>query len=430
VDRETALQLLTSGESGVVQWNNWVGDPKGSAGIADIDLTGAELSDAKLGGVNLSGANLSAAKLDWADLKAADFSGACLHGADLSRADLTGANLSGADLSEAIFQKCYLSGANLSGANLLEADLTGCDLEAADLSGSNLRDADFEGSDLSGAKLTSADLMFANLGLIRLDDADLTNAICGFTNFGNTNLSATAGLDSVRHIGPSTIGIDTCELSGGKLPEAFLRGCGLSPWQILSVKCYDYALTPSQFNDLCSRIFTAWTKSRLTLGGCFISYSWNDSEFAEKLRTRLIKEGINAWLDKHDLVAGEIQKQVWRAIQIQQVVILVLSDASTKSDWVENELDMARAKEKAEGRTVLCPVSLDDAWKTKIEASSGPGDPSRPLWLTLKQKLILDFSKWKTKAFDAQFQKLLHGLQVNYGPAATSGTDPADASGK
>jgi len=42
-------------------------------------------------------------------------------------------------------------------------------------------------------------------------------------------------------------------------------------------------------------------------------------------------------------------------------VLLVLSDASVRSDRVENELDMARSKEKAEGQAVLCPVTLDDA---------------------------------------------------------------------
>ncbi len=77
---------------------------------------------------------------------------------------------------------------------------------------------------------------------------------------------------------------------------------------------------------------------------------------------------------------------------------------------------MARNKEKSEGRAVLCPVALDDAWKAKVAAKDGPGDPSRPLWRTLTQKLVIDFSRWKTKAFDASFNKLLRGLKKNYGP--------------
>lgn len=104
--------------------------------------------------------------------------------------------------------------------------------------------------------------------------------------------------------------------------------------------------------------------------------------------------------------------------QLNHVVILVLSEDSVRSDWVENELDMARQKEKAEGRAVLCPIAFDDAWKAKLDASGGPGDPKRALWLTLEAKLVMDFSAWKTKAFGEEFGKLLRGLRVNYGPKA------------
>ena len=78
---------------------------------------------------------------------------------------------------------------------------------------------------------------------------------------------------------------------------------------------------------------------------------------------------------------------------------------------------MARKKKKAERRPVLCPVALDDAWKQKVELRDGPGDPNRQLWLTLQQKLVVDFSGWKTKASDEAFQKLLRGLKTNYGPS-------------
>jgi hypothetical protein len=137
--------------------------------------------------------------------------------------------------------------------------------------------------------------------------------------------------------------------------------------------------------------------------------------FVDQLRDRLMSEGINVWLDRHDMVAGTIQDQVWRAIQIRHVVILVLSEDSVKSDWVENELDMARQKEKDERRAVLCPIALDGAWKDKVGANDGPGDPSRQLWRTLTQKLVLDFSE-KSEAFDVVFQKLVRGLKPNYGP--------------
>jgi hypothetical protein len=224
------------------------------------------------------------------------------------------------------------------------------------------------------------------------------------------------GLESIRHEGPSTVGVDTLVRSRGRIPEAFLRGCGLMPWEALSAELYHPELTPPELAELWGRIFKARTEGRSMISGCFISYSWEDQKFVDKLYGRLRNEGINVWLDRHDMVAGTIQDQVWRAIQVHHVVIIVLSKASVESDWVENELDMARRKEKDEKRAVLCPIALDDAWKAKVEAKDTPGDPSRALWRTLQQKLAVDFSGWKTKAFRGSFEKLLQGLKLHYGP--------------
>ena len=41
---------------------------------------------------------------------------------------------------------------------------------------------------------------------------------------------------------------------------------------------------------------------------------------------------------------------------------------------------------------------------------------NRALWRTVTDKLIVDFSKWETKAFDDQFKTLMRGLKINYEP--------------
>ncbi len=84
-------------------------------------------------------------------------------------------------------------------------------------------------------------------------------------------------------------------------------------------------------------------------------------------------------------------------------MLLVLSKASIESDWVEHEVKTARKIERETKRDVLCPVSLDEAWKAKV---------TDVLWEHLEKKYILDFSKWKTKAFGGQFDKLLKGLKI------------------
>lgn len=438
MNRDEAIRLLGTGADGIASWNSYrrIND------IFSFNLRGADLRGAYLHGANLRGADLRSAKLAGADLRRADLGRADLSraqletarldGVELQAADLSGADLRGAHLSEAHLRDAVLCGAYFTGADLRRADLRGTDLRDAHLRHLNLHGVNLGGADLRNADLGGADLRDVDLGDADLGDADLTEAtihrtiVCGTnldclfgeTIFGRLDLTQAIGLGSAGHSAPSTVAVETLELSKGMIPEDFLRGCGLSPWEILSTKLYDPAMTPPQLVEVQYEIFDAWTKGKGMINGCFISYSWKDAKFVNKLHDRLTAEGVNVWLDRHDMVAGPIQDQVWRSIQLHHAVILVMSEDSTRSDWVENELDMARRKEKEEGRPVLCPIALDDAWKRKIDAGEGPGDPSRPLWRTLAQKLVLDFSSWKTKKFDEEFGKLVRGLQLHYGPKA------------
>jgi len=84
----------------------------------------------------------------------------------------------------------------------------------------------------------------------------------------------------------------------------------------------------------------------------------------------------------------------------------VVSEHSVQSDWVEYELESARKKEKAEGREVLCPVSLDGAWKGKVDD---------PLWRVVKKAHVVDFSGWREAgAFEGAFGRLLKGMKIYY----------------
>ena len=189
----------------------------------------------------------------------------------------------------------------------------------------------------------------------------------------------------------------------------------MPPWQILEARLNDSNLTAAQITELQYQIFDLRTKGPIHIGGVFVSYSRANSKFVDKLYKQLSDQGVSVWLDRQDIDAGDMQKQVARALRLHDIVVLVLSEASIKSDWVENELDMARRKEKEENRDVLCPVALDDSWKSKLDNESA----NRALWRTLTDKLILDFSKWNTKAFATPFEKLLRGLKKNYPPGST-----------
>jgi hypothetical protein len=350
---------------------------------------------------------LEALDLTHADLTRADLTNADLSRADLTHADLSGANLTHADLTRADLTNAGLSRADLSGATLTEANLT-----VADLSGANLTAAELSWAILNGANLTEANLTGAALFWANFCTADLTGASMAYSHVGDTlfvdvDLSEVRGLESVLPASPSTVGIDTLAKSRGQLPEDFLRACGLQRWEILHAKLYDPALTAAEFAEIQSHIFVERQRGVVGIGGVFISYSHADAKFVDKLYERLGSEGIPAFLDRHDLISGPMQKQITKAIRLADVVVLVLSAASLKSDWVENELDLTLLKETEEKRDVLYPVSLDESWKAKVADAD---EPARVLWRRVPEKNILNFSVWETDAFEREFDKLLQGF--------------------
>ena len=156
------------------------------------------------------------------DLQGAALSGLYLSGFNLIKANLSWANLRQANLSKANLSESYLTKADLSQANLNGADLYGADLGSAILNGTRLRWADLRGVDFNRVDLSQADLSQA-----KLRGANFSQARVGYTAFGGVDLSRVQGLDTVRHLAPSIIGIDTIFRSGGKIPKNFLQQAGV-----------------------------------------------------------------------------------------------------------------------------------------------------------------------------------------------------------
>lgn len=70
--------------------------------------------------------------------------------------DLSGVDLSGARLRFVDFSDANLKGANLENANLRDTNLKGANLQDTNLQGADLQDTNLEGTDLNDANLTGA----------------------------------------------------------------------------------------------------------------------------------------------------------------------------------------------------------------------------------------------------------------------------------
>jgi hypothetical protein len=282
--------------------------------------------------------------------------------------DLSGANLSGYKLNY-----INLSSANLTGANFNKAELLGAKFDRAILDRANLY----------GALLQMASFVWA-----RLDDTKFGNAVMGGTVFGFNDFSQTIGLDSVRHNGPSAISIDSLYKSRGNIPEVFLRGCGVPDEFIIYARSLVEAGKAIQFYS------------------CFISHSSNDQEFAERLYAGLQNKGVRCWFAPEDLKIGDkIRDCIDESIRLRDKLLLILSEHSIASDWVEHEVESALEEERQRGRTILFPIRLDDAVMESNKA-----------WAALirRTRHIGDFTRWKDHdSYQKAFDRLLRDLKAS-----------------
>jgi hypothetical protein len=178
------------------------------------------------------------------------------------------------------------------------------DLSRADLGGAYLISADLRGADLGGAYLSRA----------HLGDADLSQAACWGTSFGDVDLPEVKGLESIRHLGPSTVGVDTLVRSRGKIPEVFLRGCGVPDSFIVNLRALIGAMQPIQFSS------------------CFISYSSRDQAFVERFHADLQGKCVRYWYAPEDLrIGAKTRVSIDESIRVHDKLLLVLSKNSVRA---------------------------------------------------------------------------------------------------
>ncbi|MEP6667579.1 MAG: toll/interleukin-1 receptor domain-containing protein [Chthoniobacter sp.] len=357
------LEIL---ESGVEAWNEWRNDnPQVVPDLRGADLSDGEYTtydpDAGLIGINLEGADLRNAKL---------------RDADLFEANMRYANLEGADLC----------GAGMSMADLIRTNCQGAHLQMTDLTNSLL----FQ------AKLVESDLWRTNFSCAWLTETDFSKSRIEGTIFDEVDLSEARGLETVRHSGPSVIGISTIYASKGRISEVFLRGCGV----------------PESLIDYLPSLVGA--QEGIRFYSCFISYSSEDEEFAKRLHSKMRDAHLRVWFAPEDIQGGKkLHEQIETAIRIHDKLLIVLSEASLQSEWVMTELRKAFKAERREGKRKLFPVRLVDmetikAWEC-FDADSG-----KDLATELREYFIPDFSHWKDHdKFEESFTRLLKDLKAN-----------------
>jgi len=139
---------------------------------------------------------------------------------------------------------------------------------------------------------------------------------------------------------------------------------------------------------------------------CFICYSHQDQEFAEKLYADLQKEEVQCWFAREDLKMGEeIRQTIEEAIQKHAKLLVVLSEHSVESTWVSDEVEAGFEEERRnKNKMMLFPIRLDEAVMN-----------TRRAWAAAirRTRWIGDFRKWKSDGeYRGSLARLLRDLKV------------------
>jgi hypothetical protein len=217
----------------------------------------------------------------------------------------------------------------------------------------------------------------------------------------------------VQHRGPSTIDIDTLYRSHGKIPEAFLRGCGLPDSLIEYLPSLIGAMQPIQFYS------------------CFISYSHKNEDFASRLHQRMQAEHLRVWYAPEEMKGGQkLHEQIDQAIRIHDKLVLVLSEQSIQSEWVMTEIRKARKAELRDNRRRLFPIRLVDM-DTLRDWECFDADTGKDLAVEVREYFIPDFTHWKDHdSFERAFGRFLKDLQAVETPPVPRPAEPPKATSK
>ena len=139
----------------------------------------------------------------------------------------------------------------------------------------------------------------------------------------------------------------------------------------------------------------------LAYHSCFISYATADLGFVETLYDDLIQAGVVCWFAPQDLKIGDkLLQTIYQAISGYDKLLVVLSEHSVDSQWVEDEMEMTFDRERINGEFILFPIRLDETVLQTIDYA----------WVAkVRQRFIGDFSQ--PTSYQQSLERLLRDLQ-------------------
>lgn len=282
---------------------------------------------------------------------------------------------------------------DFSGATFINCSFTNCKFSDSDVGHTKIQNSKFTNCYLGHCsffracfyktKIINCYFGHTTLSEARIENTTIKESIFHNTIFYRTEFIGVKGLETSKYEGMNLF--DTFSIPEWKnLPLNFVRGLGVPEFII--------------------NILNNPDKNAINFFSCFISYASTDYQFANKLYADLQSIGIRCWFAPEHLNIGDkIRRKIDESINIYDKLLIILSESSVNSHWVEHEVEAALEKEIERREAVLFPIRLDDCiqnirqgWAAKIK----------------RERNIGDFSNYKNESeYKRAFKKLVESLK-------------------
>ena len=146
----------------------------------------------------------------------------------------------------------------------------------------------------------------------------------------------------------------------------------------------------------------------------FISHSHQDHDFVAKLNVALRERGVRTWFSPEEIRPGsKLSESIFSAIDSFDRLIVVLSEHSMSSQWVNSELHRAYQRQRREKQNILFPISIVSYSKVK-EWQSFDADSGKDLAVELREYLIPCIDDWTDDTkFSVFIDSIARGLAAD-----------------
>ena len=330
----------------------------------------------------------------------------------ISELDFTEGNIHDCD-----FEDCKGASSSFSNSHLMMVTFSNCNSLSTFYFGGNICiNVGFENSTLVGA-IFEANSLFGEAYEFRFWNSLLSDCfyksehLCG-SGFKDCRLERNSFIACSLSVNTFTGG-NKCE--EGQYSSIDLHTIVNSEEINCFVLEYVFGIKEPNIKSLINDIVADFTYQSV-----FISYSFEDKDFANALNTILKHRGVKTFLWKDDAPAGHRMKKIMSEnIRKHDRLLFIASKNSLKSLSCHFELTEARKIQNKEWKDIYFPIHIDNYLFEIEEHDVRPREKREEIWnniLELREVNSMDFSQFNKPdydqvVFEREVDKLIHNLR-------------------